>query len=419
VSALHISQLKKAARRERPLWMLALLGLLGSLVGCRATSPPAPAQKVSVPDLAVHTPFVRSDIPRIDVHTHILLGAALRAARMFDHYGIVLAMNLSGPPATVGLDDAIMDGEVAYKRVDVFTNLNWSYGKEPGYGARMAEDLVRAKSLGVRGVKIPKGLGLGFRGPDRKLLAVDDPNLDPVFEKAGELGLPIAMHIGDPQAFWQEPGPSNERYEELQAHPEWSFWAANQRGEIPSWQALFDAFVRRVARHPKTTIIGVHFGNDPEDPDRVAELLDTYPNLMIDTAARLPAIGRRDAKHNADKLRAFFIKYQDRILFGTDTGVGRNPEDLMFGSSGREPPTVADADRFYESTWRYFETSDTDIPSPTPIQGRWTLEGISLPRPVLEKLYHKNAERLLGITLSPAPIPKQETAVHPGRLEDL
>lgn len=375
--------------------------------------PPTPAPPSPRP------PFVRSNIPRIDVHTHVMLGAAIRAARMLDGYGIVHAVNLSGPPPAIGLDDYLMDSEIAYKRFTVFTNLDWSYCERPGYGARFAADLVRAKALGARGLKIPKGLGLGFKGPDGKLLRVDDKELDAVFDKAGELGMPVAIHIGDPQAFWQEPNESNERYEELSAHPEWSFFLGHKRGELPSWQALFDAFLRRIARHPKTLFIGVHFGNAPEDPALVARTLDTYSNLVIDTAARLPAIGRHDDAHSAAKLRAFFLKYQDRILFGTDTGVGRNPNELMFGSTGRTPPTTADADRFFESTWRYFETADPAIPSPTPIQGRYTLEGIDLPRPVLEKIYYKNAQRILGITLPEAPLPKQENNVIPSRLEDL
>lgn len=369
--------------------------------------------------MAVRVPFVRSNIPRIDVHTHILLGAAIRAARLFDRQGIVHAVNLSGTPADVGLDDFIADADIAYKRFTIFTNLDYSQCERAGYGDRMAADLVRAKALGARGLKIPKILGLGATGPDGKLLAVDDPGLDAVFNKAGELGMPVAIHIGDPQAFWQEPNEQNERREELQAHPGWSFWGPHQRGEIPSWMSLYEAFVRRVARHPKTTFIGVHFGNAPEDPDLVARVLDTHPNLMIDTAARLPAIGRRDAAHSAAKMRAFFLKYQDRILFGTDTAVGRTPDALMFGSTGREPPTEADGDRFFESTWRYFETADSDIPSPTPIQGRWPIEGVALPREVLEKIYYKNAARLLGLPTEVTPLPKQEANVYPGRLQDL
>ena len=398
----------------------ALLLELGSGCPNRSQQPPPPkppAATVATP--APARPFVRSDIPRIDVHTHIMLGAGLRAARLLDRYGIVHAVNLSGPPPAVGLEDFVADGEIAYKRLTVFTNLDWSYCEQPGYGARFAEDLAKAKTQGARGLKIPKGLGLGFKGPNGKLLAVDDPGLDAVFNKAGELGMPVAIHVGDPQAFWQELNERNERAEELTAHPEWSFYADHQRGEIPSWQGLFDAFVRRVARHPKTTFIGVHFGNAPENPELLARTLDAHPNLVIDTAARLPAIGRHDAQHNAEKLRAFFIKYQDRILFGTDTGVGRNPPDLMFGSTGLEPPTTADADRFFGSSWRYFETDDAHIPSPTPIQGRWDIEGIKLPREVLEKIYYKNAVRLLDITLPATPLPKQElTPIKPGKLDE-
>lgn len=396
-----------------------LLLSLSTTLACRSQTPPPPPAALPPPTPPPRPPFRPSNLPRIDLHTHVMLGSTLRAARLFERFGIVHAVNLSGPPADNGLEDAVADGEVAYKRFTIFTNLDWSLAEKPGYGPKLAASLVRAKEQGAKGVKIPKGLGLGFKGPDGALLKVDDPGLDPMFEKAGELGLPIAIHIGDPQAFWQDPGPTNERYEELKAHPEWSFYAEHKAGTLPSWQALFDAFARRVARHKKTTFIGVHFGNAPEDPDLVARLLDENPNLLIDTAARLPAIGRSDERHSAAKLRAFFIKYQDRILFGTDTGIGRSEKALMFGSTGTAPPTDADAERFYTSTWRYFETADTDIPSPTPIQGRWELSGINLPREVLEKIYAKNAQRLLGIELATQPLPPLELRTHPGPLEEL
>lgn len=388
------------------------LSLLAALAACRSRQPAAPPSSptpaATAPQPVVKPPFRRKSIPRIDVHTHIQLGAGLRAARLLESYGIVHAVNLSGPPSGAGLEDAVADGEVAYRRLTVFTNLPWYYAALPDYGNRIAAEIPKVKAAGAHGIKIAKGLGLSIRGPDGKLLRVDDPGLDPIFEKAGELGLPIAIHVGDPQAFWQEPDEKNERAEELLAHPEWSFWADHKQGTLPSWRELFDAFSRRVLRHPKTTFIGVHFGNAPEEPQLVAQLLDRAPNLYIDTAARLPAIGRTDANHSPEKMREFFLKYQDRILFGTDTGIGRQDSALMFGSSGREPPTKADGDRFFESTWRYFETADTDIPSPTPIQGRWTLSGVNLPDAVLEKIYYKNALRLLGIVLPHALLPKQE-----------
>ena len=133
-----------------------------------------------------------------------------------------------------------------------------------------------------------------------------------------------------------------------------------RRPRCPSWEQLYDAFERRVARHPKTTFIGVHFGNDPEDPDNVARMLDKYPNLYIDTAARVPEIGRQPQ----EKMRRFFEKYQDRILFGTDLGVGPDDADMMYGSNGAEPPTRADEVRFFTSTWRYFETVRPPVREP-------------------------------------------------------
>jgi predicted TIM-barrel fold metal-dependent hydrolase len=101
-------------------------------------------------------------------------------------------------------------------------------------------------------------------------------------------------------------------------------------------------------------------------------------------------------RHDAAKMRAFFEKYQDRILFGTDTGVGATADDMMFGSTGELPPTRADEERFFKSTWRYFETADKQFESPTPIQGRWKIDGIGLPEPILRKVYFENAVRVLG-----------------------
>jgi predicted TIM-barrel fold metal-dependent hydrolase len=408
-------------------FLVGMLGVCGAFLGaCRSPStqqvpsqvvapPPAPPVPPPPPP---KPPFVRSSIPRLDFHVHVSLGAATRAVRMLERYGITYAVNLSGPPSDAGLDEYLADAEVAYGRLAVFTNLPWMEARQPGYAKKMVAALVKAKAAGARGVKIPKGLGLGFTGPNGQLLKVDDPGLDPVFEKAGELGLPVAIHIGDPQAFWLPSDEKNERQEELQAHPEWSFYGDYKSGLVPAWRELFDAFLRRVQRHPKTTFIGVHFGNAPEEPSLVAAALDRYPNLVIDTAARIPAIGRTDANHSAERMRAFFIKYQDRILLGTDTGVGRDPNSLMFGSSGTAPTTQADGDVFFDSTWRYFETADREIPSPTPIQGRWTISGINLPPSVLEKIYYKNGEKLLGLTIQAGRVPVQESG-SPPRLEDL
>jgi len=366
----------EAARGRRLLAVVALV----AATGCRR----APA------------PWRPSDLPRIDVHTHLAPGGASRALSLLGAHGIVHLVNLSGGSIGAGLEQQLAVAAASNGRISVFVNPDFrEVLRGPGYGERMAQKIAAARALGAIGVKIPKGLGLGYVRPDGTLLPVDDPGLDPVFEKAGELHMPIAIHVGDPKAFWLPVDARNERYDELSVHPGWSYYGQ----PVPSWQELYSAFERRVARHPRTTFIGVHFGNDPEDPDEVARMLDRYPNLYLDTAARIPEIGREDRAHDPVKMRALFIKYQDRILFGTDSGVGPDPDDLMLGSTGKDPPTPAEVERFFTSTWRYFETSDRGFEHPTPIQGRWRIDGIGLPREVLAKVYAINAERLLGIEL--------------------
>jgi predicted TIM-barrel fold metal-dependent hydrolase len=329
------------------------------------------------------------------VHTHIELGALPRAVALLGAHHIVHLVNLSGgSPGGDGLEETL-DEARRVGHTTVFVNPDFREAKRgPGYGARMAAKIKQAHELGARGVKITKGLGLGYTDANRQLLAVDDPGLDPVFDMAGKLGMPIAIHTGDPKAFWKPPTPDNERFDELRVHPAWSFF-----GAPVTWEQLYTQFERRVARHPRTTFIGVHFGNAPEDPARVAQMLDRHRNLVIDTAARVPEIGRVDANHDPARMRAFFEKYRTRVLFGTDVGVGTNEEDLMLGSTGATAPGPADVERFFTSTWRWFETRDKQIPSPTPIQGRWTIDGVGLTREVLEAVYHGNAERVLGVKL--------------------
>lgn len=331
---------------------------------------------------------------RIDVHAHFGPSAAAHAIALMDAYGIDVIVNLSGGAPGRGLEEQLAAAARFPGRIVVFANLDWRLPQAgPGYGRKMAADLVESRRLGAVGLKIPKGLGLGFVDHAGKLIAVDDPELDPVFDKAGELHMPVAIHVGDPVAFWRPPTADNERLEELSVHPEWSFYGA----PVPSWEELFAALERRVARHPKTTFVSVHFGNAPEDPERVAALLDKYPNLHVDTAARVPELGRQPA----DKMRALMVKHQDRILLGTDLGVGRRPLDLMLGSTGAEPPTKADVDHFFASTWRWFETRDRGFAHPTPVQGKWTIDGVGLPPAVLAKIYAGNAERVLGLPVTP------------------
>ncbi|HTE54279.1 MAG TPA: amidohydrolase family protein [Kofleriaceae bacterium] len=326
----------------------------------------------------------------IDFHTHIDPSTIADAVALFDRHGIAVAVNLSGGAPGAGLEQQLAAAARFPGRVVVFTTPRWSLARTgPGYGARMADDLEAAHRLGARGLKITKGLGLAYTDATGALIAVDSPELDPLFERAGQLGMPVAIHTGDPIAFWRPVDRDNERYAELSAHPRWALYGR----PVPSWDELQAALERRIARHPRTAFVSVHFGNAPEHPERVGALLDRYPNLFIDTAARIPEIGR----HPPSELRALFLRHPDRILFGTDLGIG--PGHLVLGSSGPEPPTDADVERFFGATWRYFETADRDFPHPTPIQGAWTVSGLDLPDASLDALYRQNAAHLLQIRL--------------------
>lgn len=361
-------------------------------LGKSGTAPSgAAALSTALHDPARETPPARAKghVPMLDMHVHLSLGGADRLLGLMKTYGIDHIVNLSGGHPLGSLPKQMAAARAAGGKITVFTGFPYEQAESAGYGPRMAQIVRMGHDLGAKGLKIAKALGLGVPGPNGKLLAVDDPELDVVFETAGELGMPIAIHSGDPRAFWQPIDAKNERYAELSAHPG---WALSGR-PVPSFDEILSQLERRVARHPKTTFISVHFGNCAEDVRRVAKLLRKYPNLYIDTAARIPEMGR----HPAEELRAFFKEFQDRVVYGSDLGVGPEPEPLFLGSSGANPPTPAEQELFFSATHRFFETADRGFAHPTPIQGNWTIDGINLPRDILEKVYAKNAMRLLGL----------------------
>lgn len=350
-------------------------------VGCRRrAAPPRPAPAKT---------YERAAFPVFDVHTHIESSATQRALAMFDARNVRVAINLSAGAPGMGLEEALAQSRASSGRILPFCMIDWRGAAGPEWVAQSVAVLDACARLGVRGLKIPKVLGLYAGDGEGQRLRVDDPRLDPIFARAGQLRMVVLIHAGDPRAFFDPVTPSNERWDELHVHPQWSF--ADPR--YPRWTEVLAEFERRVLRHPNTTFIGAHFGNAAEDPDRVERLLERAPNYYIDTSARVPEFGR----HDPARMRRFFIRWQDRVLFGTDLGVGETPEQLMLGSTGERPPTAAEITRFWTATWRYFESADRGMIHPTPIQGRWTINGVGLPPEVLRKVYGANAARLFQI----------------------
>jgi predicted TIM-barrel fold metal-dependent hydrolase len=347
----------------------------------------------------------RAEHRLIDLHQHIGFNPQqlARAVRTMDASGIGVAVNLSGD-VTISRDGKTSQFEQNKALADKlfpgrfvhYMNLDYSKWNEPNFSEDAVKQVEEGHRLGAAGLKEYKRLGLYLRDGQGNLLKIDDPKLDPVWKRCGELNMPISIHVADPRAFWLPYNDKNERWKELRDHRTWWFGDTNT---YPRREELLEALNRVIERHPKTTFVAVHFANNAEDLDWVDRTLDKYPNMNADLAARIPEIGRQDP----EKVRKLFIKHQDRIFFATDFQVY---QDMILGSSGSGPsPTEDDAKVFFAKHWRWLETYDRNFEHMTPIQGDWTISGIALPDEVLRKIYFDNARKLLARSL-PYPVLK-------------
>ena len=341
----------------------------------------------------------RSRFPNIDFHTHIsgstksekgvelsadreYLGTPQELLAVMDRKNIRAMVNLTGGYER-GLAEAVAKYDRAYPgRFYTFTEPSYSRFKEPNYPTLQAQAIERAHRDGARGLKILKTLGLYLREniTSGSLVKIDDARFDPMWDACGQLNIPVAIHISDPIAFFTPTDRFNERYEELNNHPDWSFYG----GDFPSNAELIAARNRVIARHPNTQFVALHVGNFSEDLQNVSENLDRFPNMSVDLAARVGELGRQPVT-----ARKFFDKYQDRILFGTDA----TPH-------GDDYPQQVFNDQLYEIYYRFLETNDEHFdyaPAKIPPQGRWRIYGIDLPDSILRKVYFENAARLLRL----------------------
>jgi predicted TIM-barrel fold metal-dependent hydrolase len=340
-----------------------------------------PRPSISVPQ----HPRLQAKFPVVDIHTHFRYRlrhspeALDDFVQLMDRNNIAICVSLDGQ-----WGDNLQEHQdylwSQYKdRFVIFANVDWrGDGAEDAPAtwachradfARVAVEKLRdAKRRGASGVKLFKRFGLSYRNPDGTLVKIDDPRWDPIWKECGVLGLPIILHTADPVAFFEPIDETNERWEELSRHPDWSFHG----DKFPSRQELLAARNRVIARHPQTTFIGAHVANNSEDLATVGEWLDKYPNLYVEFASRIGELGRQPYT-----ARDFIIRYSDRVLFGTD---GPWPETRI---------------RLY---WRFLETRDEYFPyaeNEFPPQGLWNIYGVHLPDEVLRKVYHENAARIL------------------------
>lgn len=328
-----------------------------------------PVSQMVVKETKVLTP----KFPVIDIHNHLgKLENTAKYLEEMDKAGVWMCVSLDANSK----DDAYkkhlqVSQSVSKERFLLFFRPDFSKIDEPDFGIKEARRLEEAVKAGVCGLKINKALGLELKDKTGKHVKVDDPRIDPIWAKCGELGIPVAIHVSDPKAFFTPIDKFNERYDELGAYPNWAFF---DRSKYPySKEEILTQRNNVIARHPNTIFIGAHVGNLPEELGRVAMWLEMYPNFYVDIDARISELGRQPYT-----ARRFMIKYQDRVLFGTDT----QPD--------------AESYRIY---YRFLETDDEYInpASGHHLQGRWMIYGLYLPDDVLEKLYNKNALKILSM----------------------
>ncbi len=386
-------------------WMtVTAAGLAAGVAGNEQTAlgQQSPGADITLPQyepksmLTVHeTKVPRARFPVVDFHTHMTGGNGLQgdgAVRFFlqpndclsvmDQKNVRALVNLTGGYGD-GLHDAIAKTQKAHPgRFIVFTEPAWSRTADPGYPKMQADLLKASHDAGAGGLKVVKTLGLYLRDhvTTGKLIKIDDPRFDPMWEAAGALQMPVAIHISDPRAFFLPIDRFNERWEELHAHPDWSFYGK----DFPSNMELQEARRRVMRRHPKTQFVCLHMA-DSEDLGYVSECMDAHPNMHVELAARIGELGRQPRT-----AKKFIDKYQDRVMFGTDASPGN------FGT-----PQQTFGNDLYEIYFRFLESEDEYFdyaPAPVPPQGRWRIYGLGLSETVLKKLYWDNAARMLRLT---------------------
>jgi predicted TIM-barrel fold metal-dependent hydrolase len=330
-------------------------------------------------------PKTQAKFPVVDVHAHFRLKFRSSEQALDD---FVAVMDRNQIAVCVSLDGQL-GGEFEdhmnflwarhRDRFVIFANVDWQgdgNADDPatwachreGFAVRTADQLREAVAMGASGLKVFKQFGLNYKNPDGTLIQIDDPRFDPIWKACGELKIPVLLHTADPAAFFDPIDETNERWEELSRHPDWSFHG----DAFPSREELFQARNRLMARHKDTQFIGAHIANNAEDLAEVSRWLEQYPNLWIETASRIAELGRQPFT-----AREFLIRHADRLMFGTD---GPWPELRL------------------QINWRFFETRDEsfDYSEKTPPpQGIWQIHGVDLPDDVLRKLYFENAARLI------------------------
>jgi predicted TIM-barrel fold metal-dependent hydrolase len=310
----------------------------------------------------------KAKFPFVDIHSHLWRMASMdlsETTKEMDSLNMKVLVNLSGRSGETLKAMVDAASEQAPGRFIVFANIDFDGIDDPNWTQRTVAQLEEDYNNGARGVKIFKNLGLTAEDSEGSRIHTDDPRIDPVWAKAGELGMPVLIHTGEPAEFWEPIDETNERWLEMKQYP------SRHRGDstrYPSWEVVMKEQWNVFRKHPETTFINAHFGWMANDLARLGEHLDEFPNVYTETAAIIAELGRqpRFAKE-------FFIKYQDRLLFGKDT---YRPME-------------------YWTYFRVLESEDEYFDYFRRRHAFWQMYGLDLPDEVLKKVYYKNALKIL------------------------
>lgn len=319
--------------------------------------------------------LTRSKYPFIDVHNHQYQMDKADLSKLIaqmDSLNMGMMLNLSGrgfssnqAESTLFFNNALSNIQKTYpKRLALFTNVNFAGVNSNGWTAQAVKTLEEDVKKGARGLKIYKNLGLSVKDDKGSRVRVDDPRLDPIWAKCGELGVPVLIHTADPRSFWDPMDRYNERWLELKLH---GGRKRSANDPVP-WEQLIAEQHNVFRKHPKTTFIAAHMGWYPNDLKKLDSLMTVFPNMNVEIGAVVAELGRQPKAS-----RAFFEKYQDRILFGKDSWV---PSE-------------------YATYFRVLETDDEYFPYHKKYHAFWRMYGMGLPDEVLKKVYYKNALRLI------------------------
>ncbi len=343
----------------------------------------------------------------IDAHTHVLPQYAGLAVAVMDRCGIECVVTAEWHD---GFGETLKEHLAIFTRHPgrfiVFGNVDFRRVNEPGFGEGAAKQMEHDVESGMQGLKVYKALGLEYRDANGDFLRVNDERLDPIWEAAGRLGIPVLLHMADPPSFWQ---PVNEdNFWNAVLRGEYAWWSYYRKG-LPSREELLAERSEVIKRHPGTVFICPHVGSNASYLDAAADDLDAFPNLWYDLSARIPILGLPGRRR--ERAREFLLTYQDRLLFGTDAiyddaNVPAGVQAQCLRQPGEIPLGGADPLERYVETTRSFVRSHINFLTTDGVQANppfrrtqrgYSIVGLALPPEVCGKILHQNARRLLRI----------------------